>query len=174
MSDISWKYRGIEITIEKILPHCFWICPWHILLPWIFCWIASMKPWWACTALLSTIDFLPENLHFIVHITQELPYRPGFENGLVLIFFLIAGNVCIRISNRMLKIPILVCSILVDPARECLFKVHIFWEGHNIFEIFTLLLSYVLPVKCKVKILQNFVALSEYMNFKPPDAEKIS
>ena len=32
-------------------------------------------------------------------------------------------------------------------------------------EIFTLLLSYVLPVKSKVKILQNLVAFSEYMNF---------
>ena len=33
-------------------------------------------------------------------------------------------------------------------------------------EIFTLLLSYVVPVKSKVKILKNFVAFSEYMNFK--------
>ena len=32
-------------------------------------------------------------------------------------------------------------------------------------EIFTLLLSYVVPDKSKVKILQNFVAFSEYMNF---------
>ena len=32
-------------------------------------------------------------------------------------------------------------------------------------EIFTLLLSYAVPIKSKVKILQNFVALSEYMNF---------
>ena len=32
-------------------------------------------------------------------------------------------------------------------------------------EIFALLLSYVVPVKSKVKILQNFVAFSEYMNF---------
>ena len=32
-------------------------------------------------------------------------------------------------------------------------------------EIFTLLLSYVVPVKSKVKIFQNFVAFSEYMNF---------
>ena len=32
--------------------------------------------------------------------------------------------------------------------------------------IFTLLLSYVVPVKSKVKISQNFVAFSEYMNFK--------
>ena len=31
--------------------------------------------------------------------------------------------------------------------------------------IFTLLLSYILPVKSKVKILQNFMAFSEYMNF---------
>ena len=33
-------------------------------------------------------------------------------------------------------------------------------------EIFTLLLSYVVPVKSKVKISQNFVAFSEYLNFK--------
>ena len=33
-------------------------------------------------------------------------------------------------------------------------------------EIFTLLLPYLVPVKIKVKILQNFVAFSEYMNFK--------
>ena len=32
-------------------------------------------------------------------------------------------------------------------------------------KIFTLLLSYVVPVKSKVKILQNLVAFSEYMNF---------
>ena len=32
-------------------------------------------------------------------------------------------------------------------------------------EIFTLLFSYVVPVQRKVKILQNFVAFSEYMNF---------
>ena len=32
-------------------------------------------------------------------------------------------------------------------------------------EISTLLLSYLVPVKSKVKILQNFVAFSEYMNF---------
>ena len=33
-------------------------------------------------------------------------------------------------------------------------------------EIFTLPLSYVVPVKSKVKISQNYVAFSEYMNFK--------
>ena len=33
-------------------------------------------------------------------------------------------------------------------------------------EIFTQILSYVVPVKSKVKISQNFVAFSEYMNFK--------
>ena len=32
-------------------------------------------------------------------------------------------------------------------------------------EILTLLLSYLVPVKSKVNILQNFVAFSEYMNF---------
>ena len=32
-------------------------------------------------------------------------------------------------------------------------------------KIFTLLLSYVVPVKSKVKVSQNFVAISEYMYF---------
>ena len=32
-------------------------------------------------------------------------------------------------------------------------------------KIFTLILSYVVPVKSKVKISQNFVTFSEYMNF---------
>ena len=38
-------------------------------------------------------------------------------------------------------------------------------KATNFFQIFTLLLSYVVPVKSKVKISQNFVAFSEYMNF---------
>ena len=33
-------------------------------------------------------------------------------------------------------------------------------------EIFILLLSYVVPVKSKKKILKNFMAFSEYLNFK--------
>ena len=74
--------------------------------------------------LLNCFDEAMMSLHcFIEHdrffaakfafccITQELPYRPGFENGLVLILFF-SLQVCIRISNRVLKIPILVCSIL--------------------------------------------------------------
>ena len=36
-------------------------------------------------------------------------------------------------------------------------------------EIFTLLLSYVVPVKSKLKILPNFVAFSECMNFNRPE-----
>ena len=39
-------------------------------------------------------------------------------------------------------------------------------KATKFWEIFTLLLSYVVPVKSKVKILQNYVAFSEYMNFK--------
>ena len=34
--------------------------------------------------------------------------------------------------------------------------------------ISTLLLSYVVPVKSKVEISQNFLPFSEYMNFKKP------
>ena len=39
-------------------------------------------------------------------------------------------------------------------------------------EIFTLLLSYVVPVKSKGKIPKNFVVFSEYMNFKRGSAKK--
>ena len=39
-------------------------------------------------------------------------------------------------------------------------------KAKKICEIFTLILSYVVPVKSKVKISQNVVAFSEYMNFK--------
>ena len=38
-------------------------------------------------------------------------------------------------------------------------------KATKVCEIFTLLLSYVVPVKSKVEISQNFVAFSEYMNF---------
>ena len=57
---------------------------------------------------------------------------------------------------------------LMKPARCALAKEvkFIYSEKATKFcEIFTLLLSYVVPVKSKVKILQNFVAFSESMNF---------
>ena len=38
-------------------------------------------------------------------------------------------------------------------------------KATKLYEIFTFLLSYVMPVKSKAKISQNFVASSEYMNF---------
>ena len=41
----------------------------------------------------------------------------------------------------------------------------IYSEATKFCEISTLLLSYVVPVKSKVEILQTFVAFSEYMNF---------
>ena len=44
-------------------------------------------------------------------------------------------------------------------------KVHIFEKATKFCEIFPLLLFYVVPVKSKGKILQIFLAFSEYMNF---------
>ena len=40
-------------------------------------------------------------------------------------------------------------------------KVHIFWKGHKILKISTLLLSYVVQVKSKVEISQNIDQLNE-------------
>ena len=41
-------------------------------------------------------------------------------------------------------------------------------KAENFCEISTVDLSYVVTVKSRVEILQNFVAFSEYMNFRPP------
>ena len=49
--------------------------------------------------------------------------------------------------------------------HDCFIKVRISWEGNKIFRNLHLILSYVVPVKCKVEISQNFVAFSEYMTF---------
>ena len=49
--------------------------------------------------------------------------------------------------------------------KWCLLKFIYSEKGTKFCEIFTLLLSYVVPVKSKVKILQNFVASLECMNF---------
>ena len=52
--------------------------------------------------------------------------------------------------------------------KGCTYVKFIYSEKATKFcEIFTLLLSYVVPAKSEVKILQNFVAFSEYMNFNP-------
>ena len=39
-------------------------------------------------------------------------------------------------------------------------------KATKFYEISTLLVSFVVPNKSKVEILQNFVTFSEYMNFK--------
>ena len=50
----------------------------------------------------------------------------------------------------------------------CILKFIYSEKAKQFCEISTLLLSYVVPVKSKVKISQNFVAFSEYMNFNYP------
>ena len=46
-----------------------------------------------------------------------------------------------------------------------LLKLIYFEKATKFYEIFTLPMSYVVPVKSKMKISQNYVAFSEYMNF---------
>ena len=57
--------------------------------------------------------------------------------------------------------------MLFDAQPNNLIKVHIFWEGYKI----TFLLAYVVSVRSKVEILQNFVAFSEYMNFNQTEVQ---
>ena len=51
--------------------------------------------------------------------------------------------------------------------KMCKIKVHIYFEKATKFcEFSTVYLSYVVPVKSTVEILQNFAAISKYMYFK--------
>ena len=54
----------------------------------------------------------------------------------------------------------------MEPYVSIFVKFIYFKKATKFCEISTLLLSYVMPVKSKVGIFQNFVALSEYMNFQ--------
>ena len=65
----------------------------------------------------------------------------------------------IRKLNRKVHIKYL-AKMLIGLKKFIYFE-----KAKKFCEIFTLLLSYVVPVKSKVKVLQNFVAFSEYMNF---------
>ena len=51
------------------------------------------------------------------------------------------------------------------PELRLLLKFKYCEKATKFCEIFTLLLSYVVPVKSTVKIAQNVLAFSEYMNF---------
>jgi hypothetical protein len=58
------------------------------------------------------------------------------------------------------------CLILTQPEVQCFHVKFIYSEKATKFcEIFSLLLTTVHTIKSKVKISQNFVAFSEYMNF---------
>ena len=56
--------------------------------------------------------------------------------------------------------------IISEKKRLCILKFIYSEKATKFCEISTLLLSYVVPVKSKLEISQNFVAFSEYMNFK--------
>ena len=56
--------------------------------------------------------------------------------------------------------------MVFELGKICFVKFIFSKKATKFCEISTLLLSYVVPVKSKVKISQNFVAFSEYMNFK--------
>ena len=47
-------------------------------------------------------------------------------------------------------------------------------KATKFFEIFTILLSYVVPVKSKVKISKNVMAFSEYINFMTTDLKQLT
>ena len=78
----------------------------------------------------------------------------------IIIWPILEAEIMTISSAQACKIWIVILEILLNILK------FIYSEKATKFcEIFTLLLSYVVPVKSKVKISQNFVAFSEYMNF---------
>ena len=61
----------------------------------------------------------------------------------------------------------LTCAMCIYRSKIIIYhvKVHKFWKGNKILRNLHLTLTVCTAVKSKVKILQNFVAFSEYMNF---------
>ena len=59
-----------------------------------------------------------------------------------------------------------IVEIKIDDIMHRMVKFIYSEKATKFCEIFNLLLSYVVPVKSKMKISQNFVAFSEYLNFK--------
>ena len=87
----------------------------------------------------------------------------------------IAINRCVRTFYKMAKffmksnLNLYVCTSVLILLRFrdifCFLKFIYSEKATKFCEIFTLLLTTVHTVKSKVKISQNFVAFSEYMNF---------
>ena len=73
------------------------------------------------------------------------------------------------LSKTFLEVKIGINQGDTLPSLLSLIKFTYFEKTTKFSEIFTLLFSYVVPIKTKVKILQNFVAFSEYMNFTDID-----
>ena len=64
---------------------------------------------------------------------------------------------------HLLKVVLNVTFQNISLMFIILFKVHIFWESHKILQNLHLTFEW---HKSKVKISKNFVAFSEYMNFR--------
>ena len=58
-----------------------------------------------------------------------------------------------------------IIDLINCPFDQLKLKFIYFEKATKFWEIFTLLLSYVVPIKSEVKISQNLLAFSEFMNF---------
>ena len=108
--------------------------------------------------------------------------RGGYSSMRVTVYKLSVKHESFAFLLDLCKVELNICSIC-KPRRH-FYIVHVFIhslkyictaclkfikseKATKFCKIFTLLLSYVVPVKSKVKISQNFVAFSEYMNITP-------
>ena len=90
-----------------------------------------------------------------------------FSEKLVIIFFTRLSACACNVRKLMTTIVelLLLKSFLLYMISPHLVKYIYFEKVTKFCKIYTLLLSYVVPVKSKVEISQNFLAFSEYMYF---------
>ena len=115
--------------------------------------------------------WLPKRYIFGRNITfidySRLLSKYFFGLGYLLRKAAMASDPTVEVTNTGNTWKIVTATILKTMTLEFEMVKFIYSEKATKFcEIFTLLLTVCTVVKSKVKILQNFVAFSEYMNFK--------
>ena len=94
----------------------------------------------------------------------KLSFKTWYYGSLYFKIIILGGSSA-QVSKlwRSKKLQSIEITIFLALARKLKFICS--EKATKFFEIFTFLLSYLVPVKSKIKISQSFVAFLEYMNF---------
>ena len=121
-------------------------------------------------ALKYVIPLQSSYVFFLEFLRIFLP-QGGFiyyTNNIVYFCFLMERYVCVMaaLKKTQRNVHLLVKSPYQNfPLFFSVLKFRYSEKALKFCEISTLFLSYIVPVKCMVELLQNFDSFSEYMNF---------